>query len=203
MESPNQSVEKQPLTIEELLVECGAKPSREVIPRPISRLGGLHQKPPAQRELIKEEPWHRVALHLIALAKTPKEVANIVQRTPSTVYNLIRQTWFQDQLEQLLAGRSQSRYDQMLSGQDVESLTRLVEIRDDPKTPKGVALSAAFGILDRHPNVGKPVQRAEVRSGSLETANDVKSLEEELEKLRKEKRELLGSVSESTNPEGN
>jgi hypothetical protein len=112
------------------------------------------------------------------------EVARAFDVTPPTVYNLMRQSWFQERVTQLMAEHGGRDIMQLFRAEGWNSLVTLVEIRDNEKVSAAVRSSNAKDILDRA--LGKPIQRIE--QSSIPTSDnpvaEVKRLEEANSRLR-------------------
>lgn len=132
----------------------------------------------------KEEPWMTMAAQCIALRMTQKEVAAFLDKSASSVNHLCRATWFQTRIREFMM-TSHTKINDLFTSELVPSFMRLVELRDDPKTPKPVVLSAIQEILNR--NLGKPLQpsTSDVTHRVGDPVAEVERLKRENEGLRK------------------
>lgn len=130
--------------------------------------------------LVEEKPWHYAAALMFARGEvSAAEVARAFDVTAPTVYNLMRQEWFQARVTQLMAEHGGKDIMQLFRAEGWNSLVTLVEIRDNEKVSAAVRSSNARDILDRA--LGKPLQRIET-SGEVRSDDPVaeaKRLEEE------------------------
>lgn len=174
---------------------------------------GDHFRTPGQRELgefhnststkvIKhEKPWHRYALHLAARAKmSTTDIATTLQVSADQVRVLFKQKWFQEQYNALVSQRADSFYEQLLEGEDVNSLLTLVELRDNVNVKSATRAACAFDILDRMK--GKAIQRTLSVSSSLKQTSDIDEMKAELVKLEAEEQSLLGASAKQPNLNG-
>lgn len=106
------------------------------------------------------------------------EVARAFDVTPPTIYNLMRQQWFQERVttEMAKAGRDIMQF---FRAEGWNSLVTLVELRDEAKVSSTVRAACARDILDRA--LGKPLQRIETsgETRSDDPVAEVARLEEE------------------------
>jgi hypothetical protein len=147
-----------------------------------SRLHGT--KPPAY-PLVTEKPWHYAAALMFARGEvSAKEVAKVFDVSLPTIYNLMRQQWFQERVTKFMleAGRDVM---QLFRGESYNSLMTLVELRDNEKVSSAVRRTSAVDILDRA--LGKPLQRVEQSNVpvSSDPVAEAARLEEQNERLRK------------------
>lgn len=122
------------------------------------RLQGKEEVILTQKLLQKEEPWHTVAAQCYAMRMTRNEVAAFVEKDPATVSLLARSPWFQSRVREFMLA-THTKISDLFTSELVPSFLRLVELRDDAKTPKPVVLACIQEILNR--NLGKPLQRVE------------------------------------------
>lgn len=147
--------------------------------------GRLHGTKTPTYEIQKELPWHRqAALMFAAGAVTITEVAQAFGVKNQTVGNLLRQPWFQERVNLLMAEKGGRDVMAMFRAETYGSIVTLIELRDSDKVPSPVRRACAVDILDRA--LGKPLQRVE--SSNVPTSDDpvaeVKRLEEANERLR-------------------
>lgn len=163
-------------------------------------LGTFHNST-SSKVLKHEKPWHRYALHLFARAKMNcKDIAECLQVSVSSVQTLIKQPWFQEQYNALVSQRADSIYEQLLDGEDVNSLLTLVELRDNPNTKSATRAACAFDILDRMK--GKAVQRTLSVSHAIKDNTSIDKMKQELVELEQEEQTLLGASAKQPNANG-
>lgn len=137
-----------------------------------------------QTIIQREKPWHRQAAYLFAAGRDRVEVARALEKSTDQVRVLMKQEWFQHLVTSLMAEDGKDITD-LFKAEAMNSLTTLVDLRDDTEVAASVRLSSALAILDRAPNVGKPIQRVE--SMRVPFSGDAVS---EVERLRNENLEL-------------
>ncbi len=168
---------------------------------PSADLLGTFHNSKSTKVIQHEKPWHRYALHLAARAKmSTTEIATALQVSADQVRLLFKQPWFQEQYNALVSSRADSFYDQLLEGEDVNSLLTLVEIRDDTRQKGATRAQCAFDILDRMK--GKAVQRTLSVSSNLKQTSDIDDMKEELARLEQEEQALLGASAKQPNKNG-
>lgn len=175
-----------------------------VQPRPFGpAAGGLStfHNSASKKVISREKPWHRYALHLMARAKmSTTEVAKALEVSADQVRVLVKQPWFQEQYNALVGARADSFYDQLLEGEDVNSLLVLVELRDNPNVKSATRAACAFDILDRMK--GKAVQRSLSIQTTLKQTSDIDDMKHELAELEAEEQSLLGASAKQPNVNG-
>lgn len=115
---------------------------------------------PPNRELLREEAWHRTAAYLFATGdKTTKQIAGILDKNPATINNLFRQTWFQERVTQIMATEGTADVMALFKAEAMNCLQVVVEIRDNPKVSAASRLTALKEILDR--GYGKSLAKVE------------------------------------------
>lgn len=168
---------------------------------PSDKLLGTFHNSTSTKVLQHEKPWHRYALHLMARAKMScSDVAKTLQVSVSSVQTLVKQPWFQEQYTALVSARADSMYEQLLEGEDVNSLLVLVEIRDDTRQKAATRAAVAFDILDRMK--GKAVQRTLSISSSIKHTSDIDKMKEELADLERQEQEMMGATQKQPNANG-
>ena len=140
--------------------------------------------------LEHEQPWHRMAAHFFSTGDSVKGVANKVGRSLPAVHNLLRQTWFQKLVTQLMAERGDRDISKLFHAEQFNNYSVITTIRDDPNTPTFLRLKAAQDMLDR--SMGKATTRVEVSHEKVSDnpVEEYNRLEAENNRLRKE----LGSA---------
>lgn len=135
-------------------------------------------------ELEHEQPWHNAASYLFATGKGAKWVAAALGKSQPAVQNLLRQPWFQKKVTKLLAAEGNKDISKLFQGEQYNSLSTMVQLRDDPEIPAAVRANISMNILDR--TLGKPTQRVEVahEATSDDPVEEVRRLEEENARLR-------------------
>jgi transcriptional regulator with XRE-family HTH domain len=134
-----------------------------------------------------EQPEHRAMIALKAEGLSTSEIASRLGYEPSTVSTVLRQPWARQRLVALLTASGLAGVTKMLEGEVIPSILRQIEIRDDPASPRAVALNASQALLDRF--LGKAVARIETTSvPPLPTS--VEELREKITSLEAEEKRL-------------
>ena len=136
-------------------------------------------------DLNEEKPWHRVAAYLFASGyNTLKDVAEACDVSQPTVRNLLRQPWFQERVNRLLAANGGKDVLALLRSEQINSMVVMVEMRDNVNTPPPVRAGICKDILDR--TLGKATQRVlvEESAASDDPVAEARRLESELARSR-------------------
>lgn len=138
--------------------------------------------------LKHEQPHHRLMISLRARGYAIREIADMTRRTPAAVSLVLKQPWARIRMMELMQ-QDDSRIADILKAEALPSIEKLVEIRDDEKSPVREARAAAEKLLEHF--IGKPTQRIETAEAQMPT--DIEKLTREAEALRKEAECLIGS----------
>lgn len=140
----------------------------------------------------EQQPWHRTLATLLAMGKSRKECAALLERSEPTINELVRQPWFRTMLKELTDAAGKDLIKTFLEGEIIPSLEVLRTIRDDTSQKGPTRVAAANSILDR--GLGKPVATIESTSTlNIHTAGRAAdSVESELEQVRKQIANLRG-----------
>ena len=109
-------------------------------------------------EVEHERGWHTLAAHLCAMGVPGAQIAREFNKDPNTVYNLQKQGWFLEKVNQLVAERGSDAME-LLRGAQTTAIQTVIAILNDPQVPARVRLMAADSIIDRV--AGKATQRIE------------------------------------------
>lgn len=126
----------------------------------LNRLFGRPDPKPQQVRKY-EQPWHRVAAHMYAQGCSQKDIAAAVDRAPQHVSALVKNPWFQQTVFELQKEHGLTDVMEVIKGECLNSVQKLVELRDSVKTPASVVANISFGLLYQH--LGKPTQRIETK----------------------------------------
>jgi hypothetical protein len=125
-----------------------------------------------------EKPIHRVICYMALAGSTNQEIAQETGFTPQTVRNILlqpRAKAFIAEQARLVAGESIERF---FAAEAHLTASKMIELRDDEKTPPAVVAAICRDILDRH--LGKPTQY--VKSEQVKTIDDAAKEASEIEK---------------------
>lgn len=154
-------------------------PTREQEVIPPTRLSSFHNSKPPARELKEEKAHHRLAAYLIAGGTKPAEVAAELSIAPNTVYNWLRQPWFQATVNEILNEKFGGDITAMLKSAATTAVLVTMDLMQN-STDERVKLGAAKDVLDRFR--GKPTNFVHHTNHQLSEAPDkeIARLENEL-----------------------
>ena len=109
-------------------------------------------------EVEHERGWHTLAAHLCAMGVPGAQIAREFNKDPNTVYNLQKQGWFLEKVNQIVTERDSDAME-LLRGAHTTAIQTMIAILNDPQVPARVRLMAADSIIDRV--AGKATQRIE------------------------------------------
>jgi hypothetical protein len=145
----------------------------------------FHGSRPPAFDLSEEKPWHRLAAYLFASGyNSLKDVAAACEVSEPTVRNLMRQPWFQERVNRLLAANGGKDIMALLRSEQLNSMLVMIELRDNLNTPPPVRAGVCKDILDR--TLGKATQRIQVEEtpSSDDPVAEARRLENELARSR-------------------
>lgn len=121
--------------------------------------------------VLKERPEHRIMLYLKAQGLSNQEIAGKTGYGYQWVCQVVRQPWFRKAFVELVEDAGKDATEEFLRGEVLNSLTTLVEIRDNPEAKEASRVAAANAVLDRA--LGKPTQHIQTeRIGNSENAKE-------------------------------
>lgn len=126
----------------------------------LDRLFGKPDPKPFQTRKF-EKAWQRAAAYMLAAGRSQKEVAIACEVTEETVRRVYRNAWFQETVLEIQKENGAQDIMDMFRGECLNSLSKLVELRDAGTTPASVKAQVSFGIL--YQVLGKPTQRIETK----------------------------------------
>ena len=131
-------------------------------------------------EVERERGWHMLAAHLYATGATGTQLAREFGKDRDTIYNLLRQPWFIERVNQIVAERGGDAME-LLRGAHTTAIQTVIAILNDPMVPARVRLMAADSIIDRV--AGKATQRIEAvaAASSGDPVAEVAQIEAEME----------------------
>jgi hypothetical protein len=108
------------------------------------------------------------------------QIAREFNKDPNTVYNLQKQGWFLEKVNQIVTERGSDAME-LLRGAQTTAIQTMIAILNDPQVPARVRLMAADSIIDRV--AGKATQRIEAvgAAPSSDPVAEVARLEQEME----------------------
>jgi hypothetical protein len=145
-------------------------------------------------QIKHEKPEHRYILWMKANGSSNREIARQTDYTEAWLSQLFRQPWAQAQLVQMMKESGKGILDQtleLIQGEAVNSVLKLVDIRDDPDTPKAVQRACSVDIIEQF--LGKPKQKVEVQENANNSS--VEDLDKKLAELEKQEQQLRGNLA--------
>jgi lambda repressor-like predicted transcriptional regulator len=136
-----------------------------------------------------EKPEHRLMLYMKAQGASNRDIAKASGYSEAWVSQLMRQPWVRERLIAIFNEAGQDEVTSLIKGAAADSVTTLIDLRDDPNVTDAVRRQAADSLLDRY--LGKPTQHVETR---VDVAPDVTKIDEELSRLTAEENRLLGKL---------
>lgn len=124
--------------------------------------------------LKRERPEHRVIIYLKCQGLTYREIARKVGWTGAGVSNVCRQPWAQKIILSEITKAGRDQVEAILNTEDVNSLMKLVELRDDPNVVAETQRKCATDILDR--KYGRPNQPITHVEGDVRSMSDAELL---------------------------
>lgn len=112
------------------------------------RFEGKTEKASGPAIPIFEQPWWQHAVKCIALRMTYEETGNFCGVDSVSVKNAMRSPLFQARLREELS-RGVTPLVELFSGAGVRAFQKIVEVMEDPKTPKATQLASAKEIIER------------------------------------------------------
>lgn len=153
------------------------------VPNKDDTIGELYgRRPTSYGPLEKEKFEHRLILWMCANGQSSKEIAQATGYSYNGIQKIKSQSWFRQQFVELTTKMGKDSVNQFLKGEVMNSLEKLVEIRDTaPKASDQRA--AADSILDRF--LGKATAKVEVQSTStvVQSTAEAAALKQEAQRI--------------------
>lgn len=162
-------------------------PAPVILDRPTPK-DALFNDRPARVDVQREKPEHRIMLVLKAQGYSNAEIAEVAGYSRVMVNTIMRQPWARARLLDMINEKGGDAIQKVLSGEILNSVDTLVEVRDDVNAGHQARLSAANSILDRA--LGRPTQKVE--SVNTNISLDVNELDREIAKVEAECATLFG-----------
>jgi hypothetical protein len=106
--------------------------------------------------LKRERPEHRIIIYLKCQGLTYREIAERIGWSAPGVGNVCKQPWAQRIILAEIGKAGRNAVEVLLNTEDLNSLAKLVQLRDDTEAPKEVQRKCANDILNR--KYGMPSQ---------------------------------------------
>ena len=152
-------------------------------PSPASRLESIQDEKPLFNmgspavHLQREKAYHRMVAFLKAQGMSNVEVAERVGVTPVTVAYVSKQPFVAQMIVDEIAKAGRPEVEVILQGAALDSVNKLIEIRDSEQASPDVQRKAANDLLDRvfgKPN--QPISHSQVEANSLSDAELAKCI---------------------------
>lgn len=128
------------------------KPAAPLASRP---LFSAHEDE-SRRVLKREKAIHRIIVMLTASGMSQGEIATHLGVSRGMIHDCLRQPWAKEMVVEEIQRSGRSTIDALVQGAALDSVMKLIELRDAEKSPVETQRKAANDILDRA--FGKPNQ---------------------------------------------
>lgn len=135
----------------------------------------LHNPSDPRWTLKREKPEHRLIIYLKCNGFTNREISNKTGYHICTVNNICKQPWARAIILAEITKAGRDQVETVLQGEALESVLKLVDIRDSEKAPVETQRKAANDLLDRI--YGKPNQPVSHASVDPKTLSDAQLIE--------------------------
>lgn len=154
---------------------------------------GLYNPKLPNLHVEHEKPEHRIAFYLKAQGKSYTEISKVTGYTIPWLSQLCRQPWAQARIVEQIKEAGGDAVKRVLEGEVLNSLTTLVEIRDDEEVKGSTRVAAANSLLDRH--LGKAIARVEA-THITGPATSLSEIDRELATVRDNLKRLAKGIEE-------
>lgn len=124
--------------------------------------------------LKRERPEHRVIIYLKCQGLNYREIARKTGWSSCGVSNVCRQPWAQKIILSEITKAGRDQVEALLNTEDINSLMKLVELRDDPNVVPETQRKCAVDLLDR--KYGRPNQPITHIDGDIKQMSDAELL---------------------------
>jgi len=155
---------------------------------PVPKNGFFNPREP-NLAILHEKPEHRLLMWMKAQGASNREIAQQAGYTDAWISQLMRQPWAQKTLVEMMTEAGMDITQQLLKSACPDSVLKLIDLRDDPKTPPAVVRASCVDLIQQY--LGKPKQQVEIQSKN-QTNLKVEELDKELARLDSETNRLLG-----------
>jgi len=143
----------------------------------------LHNRLNPNHKIKHERFWHRQVAFMVAKGMSQTEIAKELGKTDAWISQVVRQPWFSKLVLKELHSSGRTAVDEIFKNAAAASALKLIEIRDNPKTPVGVALNAADKLLDRYMGKAPQTLRHEDGGSVDDPVKEAEKLRQEIEAL--------------------
>jgi lambda repressor-like predicted transcriptional regulator len=141
----------------------------------------------------QEKAEHRLMIYLKSMGLSNVEIGEKLGCHKQTVANVLAQPWAKQRLVKELVDAGKPVVQAMLEAAAVDTVTTMIEIRDDKAAPASARVAVCNALMDRL--FGKPVQKVETdvthRNGGLEKVDEI---DKELARLQAEQQLFTGKA---------
>lgn len=143
----------------------------------------LHGKKPPQHTIQSERFWHRQVAFMIATGMSQTEVARELGKTNGWISQVVRQPWFSALVLKELHRSGRNAVEEIFKNAAPASALKLIELRDDEKTPAAVKLNASRELLDRYMGKAPITVNHNDRGVSSDPVAEAEKLKQEINEL--------------------
>ena len=141
--------------------------------------------------ILHEKPEHRLMVMMKIRGVSNNEIAEACGFTVPWVSQVLRQPWAQKFMAEEMTKAGGNAVEKLLEGAAVDSVSTLIELRDDETTPKAVRRQSAVDLLDRY--MGKPMQKTENTNVNVNVdVSTVEKIDAEIAELERQEKQLMG-----------
>lgn len=128
----------------------------------------LHNPCDPRWTLKREKLEHRVIVYLKAQGHTYGEIAQRTGFCKTTIANVCKQPWARSIILAEITKAGRDQVETVLQGEALESVLKLIDIRDNEKAPIETQRKASNDILDRvYGKPNQPVSHADIDAKAL------------------------------------
>ena len=142
-------------------------------------------------QIMHEKPEHRWMLWMKAQGSSNREIAQETGYSESWLSQLFRQPWAREVVLDMMKASGKGTLERVLArveGEVMNSLDKLVDVRDNPETPPAVVRACSVDIIEQF--LGKPKQKMDITQQV--TTIDVAETDKEIARLEAEEKRLMG-----------
>jgi hypothetical protein len=136
----------------------------------------------------KETPQHRMCIQYKAMGMSNNDIAREMGLSVSWVCQILNQPWAKARLVKMLTEAGKDPLKALIESAAIDSIHKMIELRDAKSTPPAVAGNMADKLLDRF--LGKPTQHIESKTEVTNVPKEIAEVEAELKRLELEEKRL-------------
>jgi len=109
--------------------------------------------------ILSEQPWHRLALYMKVKGASNRVIAKHTEKSEPWISQLMRQPWARARMAEIANEEGVDEVQSVLKGALVDSVYKLIELRDDEDVPAAVKRGCCTDLIQQY--LGKPKQQVE------------------------------------------